>query len=166
MYYLTDTTPGNGCLRVIPGSHRHWHDLHGLPQAHSDALGRAQDIHNIAYQSHPDEVAVTVKAGDLVVMDSRVLHSAYANTTSDERSLLTIWYLPNFEEMPEAIRDQFAKIFDRSDLDIDAGAERPRSPFDWPAKPRELVSHLFPHGAGTAPKISWDRSPQRHRMNP
>ena len=28
MIYLQDTTPQNGCLRVIPGSHRKLHDLH------------------------------------------------------------------------------------------------------------------------------------------
>ncbi len=28
MYYLTDTTPQNGCLRILPGSHRRRHSLH------------------------------------------------------------------------------------------------------------------------------------------
>ncbi|MCA1596892.1 MAG: phytanoyl-CoA dioxygenase family protein [Chloroflexi bacterium] len=37
MYYLTDTTPENGCLRVIPGTHRRRVPLHEqLPAAHSD----------------------------------------------------------------------------------------------------------------------------------
>ncbi len=30
MYYLTDTSRENGCLRVIPGSHRRRHALHDL----------------------------------------------------------------------------------------------------------------------------------------
>ena len=28
MYYLTDTSPENGCLQVIPGSHLKRHPLH------------------------------------------------------------------------------------------------------------------------------------------
>ena len=37
MCYLTDTTPENGCLRVIPGSHLKRHALHDLvPETHRD----------------------------------------------------------------------------------------------------------------------------------
>lgn len=30
MYYLEDTTPENGCLRLLPGTHRSRHILHDL----------------------------------------------------------------------------------------------------------------------------------------
>ncbi|MDE0555181.1 MAG: phytanoyl-CoA dioxygenase family protein, partial [Candidatus Poribacteria bacterium] len=37
MYYLVDTTPDNGCLRVIGGSHLNRHPLHDiLPSAHGE----------------------------------------------------------------------------------------------------------------------------------
>ena len=42
-YYLTDTTRENGCLRVVPGSHRRRHQLHDAPAAHDDALARVTD---------------------------------------------------------------------------------------------------------------------------
>ena len=38
MIYLTDTNFKNGCLRVIPGSHRHDHPLHHLDAAHSEGM--------------------------------------------------------------------------------------------------------------------------------
>ena len=44
MYYLSDTRPGNRCLRVIPGSHLNHnslHDLLGTP--HSEDLQMAAD---------------------------------------------------------------------------------------------------------------------------
>ena len=35
MYYTVDTTPGNGCLRLIPGSHLERHPMHdAVPDAY------------------------------------------------------------------------------------------------------------------------------------
>ena len=41
MYYLVDTRPENGCLRVVPGSHLRRHPLHD--GHHCDPLQPAQD---------------------------------------------------------------------------------------------------------------------------
>ena len=43
MIYLSDTSRSNGCLRVIPGSHRGKHALHDAPAAHGEALSRVDD---------------------------------------------------------------------------------------------------------------------------
>lgn len=164
MYYLSDTTPENGCLRVIPGTHRNWHELHGLPEAHNEDLSRARDVNSKAFQSHPDEVAIEVSAGDLVIMDSRLLHSAYANCTDNERSLLTLWYLPEFDEMPGPIRNQLEKIFSRTDLDIDAGDLTPSSPRDWDKKDFGKIEDLVPDVNGAFDKPKWQRIPDKDRM--
>ena len=114
MLYLVDTTPYNGCLRVLPGSHlrrietlddetttaglsnlerlegthggRHWVDDlavdPGLPQKLQQA---------VAWQ--PGAVDVPVKAGDLVVGDSRLYHAAYANQSDHRRTCITMWWL-------------------------------------------------------------------------
>ena len=66
MIYLSDTRRDNGCLRVIPGSHRCQHRLHALPVAHEESLSHIEDPDNIAYQSDESEVAVEVTAGDVV----------------------------------------------------------------------------------------------------
>lgn len=166
MYYLSDTTPANGCLRVIPGSHRRWHPLHDLPEAHGDALSRAEALDSPAFASHPDEVAVEVKAGDLVLMDSRLLHSAYANTSGAERSLLTLWYLPDYGDLPDGIRNQLYQIFARTDLDIDAGEAHPPSPLDWPEAARSQVAPLFPTPADQRTERIFQRSPDKARMGP
>ncbi len=89
MYYLTDTSPENGCLRVVPGSHRQKHPLHDADQAHDEALSRVDDPDDPLYGSLAEEKAVPVRAGDLVIGDSRLLHAAYANQSSQERSLIT-----------------------------------------------------------------------------
>ena len=165
MYYLTDTKPENGCLRVIPGSHRNWHELHDLPEAHGEDLSRARDLENVAFQSHPDEVAVSVKAGDLVIMDSRVLHSAYPNQTANERSLLTLWYLPEFQAMPEPIRARFFDIFSRKNLDVDVADQTPISPLDWPEDAKDAVRSLFPTPVHNSVPNIWERRPNRQRMS-
>lgn len=90
IYYLSDTTPNNGCLRVVPGSHR-W------PQAM---------LHEQAHDSNarPDEVDVPVKAGDLFIGDRRILHATHPNQENSWRTCLTIAYVPFFNELPEPIK--------------------------------------------------------------
>ncbi len=73
MYYLVDTTPKNGCLRLIPGSHLHRHPLHDISEAHTEEIRLAEDVTSPAYLDHPDEMDVCVKAGDVVMGDSRLL---------------------------------------------------------------------------------------------
>ncbi len=92
--YLTDTTVANGCLRVIPGTHRTRVELHDtLPDAHEREI-QAVDDHQShpAFQDHPDAVDLPVRAGDLVIADARVMHAAHANTTDQRRTLVLMWH--------------------------------------------------------------------------
>ena len=58
-YYLVDTTRENGCLRVIPGSHRTRHRLHDiLPDAHGEELQTLEDLSHPAFADNPDAVDV------------------------------------------------------------------------------------------------------------
>src|SRR3546814_18174075 len=97
MIYLTDTTRENGCLRVIPGSHRHDHPLHHLEAAHSAELQGFLNPANPAFAAHPDAVAVPVTAGDAPVGDTRLSHSASGNATRHEGPRLSLW-LPQYRD--------------------------------------------------------------------
>jgi ectoine hydroxylase-related dioxygenase (phytanoyl-CoA dioxygenase family) len=91
-YYLVDTTRANGCLRVIPGTHRKRIPLHDqLPDAHGPEIQAADEDH-LAFASHPDEIDIPVKAGDLVIADGRVLHAAWPNRSSERRPLILAWW--------------------------------------------------------------------------
>jgi hypothetical protein len=92
MYYLVDTNRNNGCLRLIPRSHLKRHALHDLSRtAHQDdGVGRATNLDHPALQPAEDEVDVPVGAGDVVIGDSRLLHSAHANQSDKRRTVLTI----------------------------------------------------------------------------
>ncbi len=102
MYYLIDTNRRNGCLRVIPGSHRRRHRLHGLPPAHGEDLAHAGE-HHPALQPDPDEMDVPVRAGDVVIGDARLLHSAHPNASGQRRTVITLWFLPTWPDLPERL---------------------------------------------------------------
>ena len=68
--------------RLIPGSHLHRHRMHdAVVVAHTDGLRRVEDPDHPAFKDVDGEKDVCVRAGDLVMGDSRLLHSARANRT-------------------------------------------------------------------------------------
>jgi ectoine hydroxylase-related dioxygenase (phytanoyl-CoA dioxygenase family) len=75
---LDDFTADNGALRAVPGSHR-WGR-------------RPQDALADPRLPHPDEVLVTGRAGDLVVMNSHLWHGGTANRTDRRRLALHAFY--------------------------------------------------------------------------
>ena len=109
MYYLSDTTPENGCLRVIPGSHVTHNPLHdALGAPHSEELGRARNLDAPEFSTRPDEIDVPVRAGDLLIGDARLLHAAHSNKTDERRTLITLWYQPDLASLPAPMQAQMA----------------------------------------------------------
>ncbi len=164
MIYLTDTRVENGCLRLIPGSHRHDHELHGLPAAHTEEIATGVDTTDPIYASHPDELAATVTAGDVLIGDARLLHSAYANKTAEERPLLTLWYIPNWSSLPGSVRATLRSIYNRHVVDIDDGEDDLPTVDHWPTDAIEHVRHLLPEYDGDDRPTPWNRIPDRSRL--
>ena len=107
MYYLVDTNRQNGCLRLIPGSHLNRHPLHQyIPEYENNVkrFNRAEELNHPLFQPAEGEVDVPVKAGDLVIGDARLFHSAHSNQSKTWRTVLTLWYWPDFNAMPESVR--------------------------------------------------------------
>ena len=69
-----------------------------------DTVINATDPDHPAFQQVEGEVDVPVRAGDVVVGDSRLLHSARANQTGRRRTVLTIWYWPAYDDMPGEVK--------------------------------------------------------------
>ena len=162
MIYLTDTTIENGCLRVIPGSHRHDHALHHLDTAHSEGMQGFRDPSNPAYADHPDQAAVPVKAGDLLIGDARLIHGAFANRTDEERPLLTLWFMPHWSAMPPEMRALAYKGYMRGD-DIPSSVP-PRTFLEWPEPLKKRIAHLLPPDDGGVPPMRWNRLPDFDRL--
>lgn len=163
MIYLTDTSVENGCLRVIPKSHRLDHRLHHLDTAHSQGMQGYKDPANAAYADNPDQVAVPVKAGDVLIGDARLIHGAFANHTDGERPLLTLWFMPHWKSMPARMRSLAYKGFMRGD-DIPSSVASPRTFLDWPEPLRKRIAHLLPPDDGGVAPMRWNRIPDFGRL--
>ena len=109
MWYLTDTNPVNGCLRVVPTSHNKRLDVHDMIGTHEDGIRHQDPETSRGYKPLPGEVDICVTAGDLVVGDARILHAAHANKTDQRRTVITLWYCPRYNELSEKIRSGFQK---------------------------------------------------------
>lgn len=151
MYYLIDTNRSNGCLRVIPGSHLKRYPLHDLlrRQAHADDEVRsATDLSHPALQYAEREVDVAVKAGDVIIGDSRLLHSAHANRSDQRRTVLTIWYWPTYDGLPEEVKGLIADhITDKPEWSA------------WTEQTRSVTGPLVPVREGEANSAHIGREP-------
>ena len=147
MFYLVDTTPSNGCLRFLPGSHRRRHPLHdAVGVAHTAETRRMDDPTSALYAKADGEVDLPVHAGDVVVGDGRALHATHANHTDQERSVITIWYHPMFSQLQEGTRAQIAGL---AQTEIE----------HWPAAARRKLAPLVAQYHGAANPTPRNRVP-------
>lgn len=123
MYYLTDTTAENGCLRVIPGSHLKRHTLHDLiAPRHTAEIKTFADPEAAEFSQVEEEIDVPVRAGDLVVGYGSLLHASHANQSDQRRTVLTMWYYPAFVDLPERTQATVALV--ETGALTEAGAEK------------------------------------------
>ena len=145
MYYLVDTTPDNGCLRVIGGSHLNRHPLHDiLPNAHGESLQRVEDPEHPAFQHMPGEIDLPVKAGDLVIGDSRLLHASHGNQSDERRTVITLWYHPLFALLPAEMQAHIGRL---------------RQKLGWSDADWARIAELAPVCESTVEPTKWNRIP-------
>jgi ectoine hydroxylase-related dioxygenase (phytanoyl-CoA dioxygenase family) len=85
---LTDATDTTSCLRVVRGSHRRPVLDHTL-EDQSDSRGRYLQVHDEEVDG-PCNLAATM--GDLLMLDSRLLHMSTDNHGRETRIALTLHY--------------------------------------------------------------------------
>jgi len=81
---LTDATPENGCVAVMPGAHREGTLVHS-----SQAIGEE------CWGDWSQAVEVPVRAGSIVVFSSLTPHATRRNTTDDVRRAYIVQYAPD-----------------------------------------------------------------------
>ena len=88
MVYLDDSSKENGCLQVIPGSHRN----ETLPHKDDDGLfiGRISD--DIANDYLQNAKPLSVRAGGLTIHHYRTIHFSEANLSPHPRWAINIQY--------------------------------------------------------------------------
>ncbi|MEE2832356.1 MAG: phytanoyl-CoA dioxygenase family protein [Candidatus Latescibacterota bacterium] len=145
MYYLVDTTPENGCLRLVPGSHRKRHPMHdGVPDSHTTDLREMADPEHPAYHTTEGEIDAPVKAGSVVIGDSRMLHASHANMSDHRRTVITLWYYPNWDELPESVRAHIGAT---------------TLPASWEGEAMATLGRLQPTYDGDVERTKWNRIP-------
>jgi len=84
---LVDATKENGCLEVIPGSHRQYID-------HVEGLGPAGNFKGIMPENLPPEepVCCPVPKGGVLLLQHRTIHRSVANITNQVRWSLDLRY--------------------------------------------------------------------------
>ena len=158
--YMTDTTRENGCLRLIPGTHRRPHPLHDLVDAHDPTLAEVKNPEDAAFASHADEVDVPVTAGDVVVVDARLIHGAHPNRSGAERTNITLWWHPDYEDLPATIKARIWQVYEREGIDTDFDADRSLRPHTWPEPHRSQALPFVVTDPGPAEPEPWVRTPQ------
>ena len=88
---LSASNPANGCMRVVPGSHRQGIHPHEDTYAEANALSRGQEV-----QVAVDESTVTdvvLQPGEMSLHDVRIIHGSNANTSDFKRVGYVIRYV-------------------------------------------------------------------------
>ena len=146
MYYLEDTSRFNGCLQVLPGSHRRRHPLHDIGQPHTNEVNSMENPDDPRFRDHEGATDVPVNAGDLVIGDARLLHAAHANRSDRHRTVITIWLYPLFSDLQEPTQRWFHDDMHRRH-DV------------WPPEALAKIAPVIPRYAGSAEAMEVNRQP-------
>ena len=145
MYYLEDTSRHNGCLRVLPGSHRRRHELHAMGEAHTPDINRMDNLEDPRFRSYAGELDVPVTAGDLVIGDARMFHASHANQSAQWRTVITIWFHPRYRDLQERTRSWIHEQMHRRHA-------------DWPAQALAKIEPVVPRYTGSAAPMEVQRT--------
>lgn len=153
---LDDATVENGCLWVIPGSHRRGvlynQEWHGDPRFDC-ALEARRFPH-----SNDEAVPVEVRAGSIVFFNGYLLHRSLPNRakTGYRRSLVNHYmsaesFLPWYgNELPPG---QYVSIADYRDIVMVAGED----PYAWKGIDQRAGPHVRPSGQGGCGDLKYNR---------
>ncbi len=99
---LEPSTRANGCLRVVPGSHRH-RVLH--PHLHEDRadLTLQQRLADSAFDE-TQAVHIELQPGQMSLHDVYMIHGAAANTSTQRRTGVALRYMPASSHFDRSLR--------------------------------------------------------------
>lgn len=86
---LSDSTPANGCMRVVPGSHRQ-RLAHAERHAPGNLLLQGQEIAVAVDES--EAVDIVLRAGEMSLHDFNVVHGSKGNSTDAPRTGFIVRY--------------------------------------------------------------------------
>ena len=81
---LSDSTPENGCMRVVPGSHRQSILPHVTSQAENHLLNGSPEV--AVEVDEAQAVDVVLRAGEMSLHHSNIIHGSNANGSTARRT--------------------------------------------------------------------------------
>lgn len=87
---LSDTTEENGCMHMIPGSHKGGQLPHRTTKDSNNLLHHGQTIEGV---SEEQSRCIPLKAGEASLHHGWTMHTSYPNKSDDRRIGLTINYI-------------------------------------------------------------------------
>ena len=101
----------------------------------------------MAHQKAEGEIDVPMKPGGLLMGDSRLLHASHSNKTKKRRTVITLWYFPDFPALPEPVQASFNDD------------KHHAWPDNWPENAKKKIKNLRPEYNGNAVPVAWVRIP-------
>jgi phytanoyl-CoA hydroxylase len=99
---LDDATQENGCLWVIPGSHRLGYLYPEKPTEDLDEFDYADEAYGFDTST---QIPVEVKAGTLVFFNGYLLHMSYKNRSAEYRRVLVNHYMNAYSLLPWSVEE-------------------------------------------------------------
>jgi phytanoyl-CoA hydroxylase len=122
---IDDATVDNGCLWIMPGSHRDGYLYEQRDHGQPDEFDSARESHGF---DDSDEVPVEVKAGTVVFFNGYLLHRSRRNRSNVYRRVLVNHYMNAWSRLPWSIVEgESAATADRRNVVHIAG----RDPYAW-----------------------------------
>ena len=90
-FAFTDSNPANGCVRVLPGTHKEPDFTHVETGAADNLLSRGQSIDGI---DDAGAVDLVLKAGQFSMHHERLVHGSAPNTSDGRRLGMSFTFLP------------------------------------------------------------------------
>lgn len=111
---LTDSDIANGCLCVMPGTHKESELRSHVPKPYDGGEASREDSHTLVIESRAGDKAMhlPVKRGDVTIHDERIVHGSAGNQTDDWRKT----YVMAFRDV-ETIAEERALGFTHSHND-------------------------------------------------
>ncbi|MCW3099590.1 MAG: hypothetical protein JWL77_5208 [Chthonomonadaceae bacterium] len=92
-YAVDDSDVENGCMRVIPGSHRNGLREHGKAEVQGNLLSINQEV-PVTAEEECSAVDLVLRAGEASIHDGWLIHGSLPNRSHRRRCGLTLRYVP------------------------------------------------------------------------
>lgn len=89
---LTESTPENGCMRVIPRSHLSDVVPHRDTHAENNMLSRGQEV--MVEVDEAEAVNLVLRPGEMSLHHAKIIHGSHANASPRPRMGFAIRYMP------------------------------------------------------------------------